>query len=1434
MKMTHKKKVPSWTAAATAAASAALFLLGSSSIDTDIKTNSNVSSSSSSSSSSRRSGGVMLGVEGAAVGAELERYRSNPLSSSSSSSSVPMGTKTSSSSSSPVSNGENGENSNVIIVATVDGTFYGLSQINGEIIWKSNSSSTGTSLNDGGGGEEDGENDNNYNNNDNLNRMQGQGDHGHEHEHEDIIFAPLITTSTTRSSSTNSRSSWKTSAVPSIDGRVFLTLGGVNVNSNNNKNKNGRGNSRDNSADANQKQNNNNRHQTHHAHAHQHNNRHQKDLFNYAVADTTSTISMKELVSKSPFMDQRGRFYVSSRDTYAIALDRDTGDIVRVVNGGKFSNGSGSGNNHGNGNNGGNDDDSGDDGDSYWNGDYDEDLHDIFDDPEIGSDTASSCRDKDGDNGNDNDTDNSDNKDGVCKGNERNIVWMGRIDYSVTVHDARTGEVDVQFSTSEVLSLDDMFGGRSHNRGGGSVDGGGEYEYPGKPPLLTLPAGEEDSQEMKHHHHHHHHQQQQQQQQQQPQQDSFSSTNIVTTPGGKVALRDPKSGEILWIADDTFKTPVAFAVESSSGASLGVHVIPDAPSSHLFSKEYLSSELEKEIPDFFVPGGDDMGSTVFGALENDQLFALPLGGQRSNTRFLEGLPQRTSLSQTIGASKHPVGKLPHLSGRPDLHHQLNDRDNHAVAIKERYCDQTSANFPECLSYYSNPNPNFFYNEYDYVYNEYKYGHKIGQPQQPNGFRYIISLIIKFMVSWIPPAVALAFVVSFELGRRQKLREEAARNSELTNDSAKTQSGKSSFSEGVIDVSDEVLGFGGHGTVVYKGKLEGRNVAVKRMLKAYHASADREISLLIESDGHPNVVRYFLKEMRGDFVYLALELCDMNLQDLITELARKRAQSLTSRSKERTKQKTPIDDATKQLLFEIASGVKHIHSLRIVHRDLKPANILLARKNRTRDEDEDEDGIYQAFQDKDFIVKISDMGLGKQLLGQSSFGMSTMNNSIGIGMSRNEGSTIAGAGPGSVGWQAPEVMAHRLSPESPLLHDESGCAETMLEASPIDPSLNGRTSRSVDIFSLGCIFFCTVLPGSHPFGEWYEREANIMKNCPTTRALEAVTIDAADLILSMLHRSPRSRPTAKEVVQHPFFWNPLKRLTFLCDLSDRLESTDSTDVGKTKVEPYVIEKNAAVIVGTAWDTKLDPGLFNNVSKFRTYDTSSVRDCLRLIRNKSHHFDELSNDLKGRVATNEEELLKYFESVFPLLLMHCYHICRENLSIGDPIVRKYDIAFRASRDDPKLKDAKLKDTSMKKKNSPSVNVEEKKSNLDGVEKNDVPTPTDVIVWENSSAATTFQCRGWIRSEEEWCRRGKTTKKRDLNLTRCAEDGKFRTRLCNHWDESKGTFCPMRKKNKCDFAHGPVELRVKEGKRNRWGKLVDKNGNNSNPHHSGGEDT
>ena len=529
----------------------------------------------------------------------------------------------------------------------------------------------------------------------------------------------------------------------------------------------------------------------------------------------------------------------------------------------------------------------------------------------------------------------------------------------------------------------------------------------------------------------------------------------------------------------------------------------------------------------------------------------------------------------------------------------------------------------------------------------------------------------------------------------------------------------------------------------------------------------------------------------------------------------------------------------------------------MHRDLKPANILLAKKSRRRSKpksESEDDAVYEAFQSEMYLPKISDMGLGKQLAGQSSLGFSTFNTSLGAGLSGEQASTIAGAGPGSVGWQAPEVMAQRLSPEAASLDGSSGPPESMLESSPAEMSLHGRTSRSVDIFSLGCIFYCTLLPGSHPFGEWYEREANIMKNRPATDALKEVSVEAWDLVVSMLNRNPKGRPTASQICQHPFFWSASHRLTFICEFSDRLESEN--EPGSGDFDRLLIERQASVIVGRQWDSRIDNNLLNNVQKFRTYDTSSVRDCLRLIRNKHHHFEELPPAFRAMVP-NQRMLLEYFESKFPRLLMHCYTTCQEQMNAGDLLAIKYAIPCKPQKAIlPQLNKTSpvgLNDKSTNHQPPLTVNEDEGDSqisftnpsaSLHSANLSRTITQTqqprnnvsqEIISWQGSTTASELNCRGWIRSEDEWIHMtNERIKKRDSNLIRCAEDSKYRTRLCNHWDVSQGTHCPMFKKNKCVFAHGPAELRVKEGKKKRWGRLVDANGNNSNPQHSGGEDT
>lgn len=279
-----------------------------------------------------------------------------------------------------------------------------------------------------------------------------------------------------------------------------------------------------------------------------------------------------------------------------------------------------------------------------------------------------------------------------------------------------------------------------------------------------------------------------------------------------------------------------------------------------------------------------------------------------------------------------------------------------------------------------------------------------------------------------------------------------------------------------------------------------------------------------------------------------------------------------------------------------------------------------------------------------------MGLGKQLVGQSSYGGgSLLDDSSLRGQSNGVQSSIIGVGPGSVGWQAPEVMALRMPSDVSIKSDGSSPNDPASEMSPIDVSPNARTSRSVDIFSLGCIFYSTLVPGSHPFGEWYEREANIMHNKPNIEAIQSLSLEAYDLVDAMLKRSPSVRPTAKQICEHPFFWSPDRRLSLLCDFSDRLE-TDSVNTSAgdslaflTKV--LAVERNASQVVGTSWDRVLHPDLISNVQRFRTYDPSSIRDLLRLIRNKHHHFDELPSPLKESIGSKTEGLIEYFEARFP---------------------------------------------------------------------------------------------------------------------------------------------------------------------------------------------
>ncbi|MCO5547528.1 hypothetical protein L7F22_000978 [Adiantum nelumboides] len=213
------------------------------------------------------------------------------------------------------------------------------------------------------------------------------------------------------------------------------------------------------------------------------------------------------------------------------------------------------------------------------------------------------------------------------------------------------------------------------------------------------------------------------------------------------------------------------------------------------------------------------------------------------------------------------------------------------------------------------------------------------------------------------------------------------------------------------------------------------------------------------------------------------------------------------------------------------------------------------------------------------------------------------------------------GSGSSGWQAPEQLQR-----------------------------NVPQTKSMDLFSLGCILFFSITGGYHPFGSRFERDHNIINGKLDLFRIEHVP-EATDLLSALLQRDPFRRPHIGIVRVHPLFWSSEKRLKFLCDASDCVEVED-----KESNSPILKDLEAASLsaVGRSWADKLDEVFLSNIGKYRKYNHNNVRDLLRVIRNKSSHFRELPQEVQQIFGSYPEGFEYYFREKFPRLLIEVFTI------------------------------------------------------------------------------------------------------------------------------------------------------------------------------------
>lgn len=360
-----------------------------------------------------------------------------------------------------------------------------------------------------------------------------------------------------------------------------------------------------------------------------------------------------------------------------------------------------------------------------------------------------------------------------------------------------------------------------------------------------------------------------------------------------------------------------------------------------------------------------------------------------------------------------------------------------------------------------------------------------------------------------------------------------------------------------------------------------------------------------------VIRYFAQQAAAGFLYIALELCPASLADVIDkpmkyqEIAQAGERDLPN------------------VLYQITNGLSHLHALRIVHRDLKPQNILVAMGK---------DGKPR--------LLVSDFGLCKKLEGeQSSFRATTAHAA------------------GTSGWRAPELLLdddakdghHAIVDAS----TDGGSGSVVLGAENLP---NRRATRAIDIFSLGLVFFYVLTKGSHPFdcGDRFMREVNIRKGSYNLTLLEVLgdyAYEAKDLISSMLARDPKQRPQAHQVMAHPFFWSPKKRLNFLCDVSDHFEKEkrDPPTAALTELESY-----APSVCGSDFLKLLGKEFVESMGKQRKYTGTRLLDLLRALRNKRNHYEDMSDKLKKDVGPLPDGYLSFWTRRFPNLLITCWNV------------------------------------------------------------------------------------------------------------------------------------------------------------------------------------
>ena len=265
--------------------------------------------------------------------------------------------------------------------------------------------------------------------------------------------------------------------------------------------------------------------------------------------------------------------------------------------------------------------------------------------------------------------------------NTDDILWLGRTDYTISVHEPTTGDLDVQFTMAEMMSIHDML----------LLENDSDNQKKDQQQQLLrqylLPQNsliENDNDDTMTH---------------RAVSSSSSSTRaaygMIATPNGHVAYRNLYTGQIVWVAAEAFlNTPAVYAFDAKTGRSIRVDIVPDVISPH-GTMEYVSNELQKQFYEQQYhqnPYDSTMGMNepVFGAIPGTgQIYAIPL--------IQKVAPHQKQLQHSI-----PDAARAYVTGQHGMHqHYTHPYDQPPLQQQPPYCHPNSPHYPRCLNHYGN-------------------------------------------------------------------------------------------------------------------------------------------------------------------------------------------------------------------------------------------------------------------------------------------------------------------------------------------------------------------------------------------------------------------------------------------------------------------------------------------------------------------------------------------------------------------------------------------------------------------------------------------------------------------------------------------------------------------------------------------------------------